>query len=150
MTRAVNVNSSPSKLTTVTGPGGKSTDFLANAREAYGDALPDWVEALAIEANRTTGAAAARRIGYSGSVVTGVCNAAYGGDIGAVEAKVRGALMGFEVDCPGAGAPMRRDRCLREQKTPFNASSPHRVTMFHACRGGCQHSRLKSHGGHDA
>lgn len=150
MTTAVKVNSSPSKLTNATRVGAKSTDFLANARDAYGDALPDCVETLAMEANRTTGAAAGKRIGYSGSVVTSVCKAVYAGDIGAVEARVRGALMGDEVDCPGAGAPIRRDRCLREQKTPFNASSPHRVMMFHACRGGCAHSRLKNHGGVDA
>jgi len=140
MNAAVKVNSSPSKLT---------TDFLANARAAYGDALPDWVESLANEANRTTGASAARRIGYSGSVVTSVCNATYGGDIGAVEAKVRGALMGATLDCPVLGE-IGRDACLDEQKKRHVATSAVRTALFHACRGGCEHSRLKSEGGHDA
>lgn len=140
MTAPVNVKSSPS---------GK-TDFLANARAAYGDALPDWVEELAKLATQTTGVHAAKKIGLSSSIVTSVCRAKYTGDLAAVEARVRGALMGDEVDCPGAGSPIRRDRCLREQKTPFNASSPHRVAMYHACRSGCAHSRLKSEGGADA
>lgn len=156
MSTAVNVNSLPSKLTIEVdanaqnlGAGAKSTDFLANAREAYGEALPEWVEALAIEANRTTGAAAGRRIGYSGSVVTSVCKATYAGDIGAVEAKVRGALMGATLECPVLGE-IGRDRCLDEQKKRHVATSAVRTALFHACRSGCQHSRLKSEGGHDA
>jgi hypothetical protein len=149
MTKAVNVNSSPSKLTRTPIAGAKSTDFLANAREAYGDALPDWVEELAKLATQTTGVYAAKKIDVSPTIVTSVCKGRYTGDLVAIEGRVRGALMGYEVDCPGAGAPIRRDLCLREQKTPFNASSPHRVTMFRACRAGCPHSRLKSHGGAD-
>lgn len=159
MSTAVKVNSLPSKLTDPggagnsgarnIGAGAKSTDFLANAREAYGDALPEWVEALAMEANRTTGAAAGRRIGYSGSVVTSVCKACYAGDIGAVEAKVRGALMGATLECPVLGE-IGRDRCLDEQKKRHVATSAVRTALFHACRSGCQHSRLKSDGGHDA
>jgi hypothetical protein len=156
MSTAVNVNSLPSKLTIEVdagarnlGAGAKWTDFLANAREAYGEALPEWVEALAIEANRTTGAAAGRRIGYSGSVVTSVCKATYAGDIGAVEAKVRGALMGATLECPVLGE-IGRDRCLDEQKKRHVATSAVRTALFHACRSGCQHSRLKSEGGHDA
>jgi hypothetical protein len=156
MSTAVNVNSLPSKLTIEVdsgarnlGTGAKSTDFLANAREAYGEALPEWVEALAIEANRTTGAAAGRRIGYSGSVVTSICKATYAGDIGAVEAKVRGALMGATLECPVLGE-IGRDRCLDEQKKRHVATSAVRTALFHACRSGCQHSRLKSEGGHDA
>lgn len=156
MSTAVNVNSLPSKLTIEVDAGArnlgaeaKSTDFLANAREAYGEALPEWVEALAIEANRTTGAAAGRRIGYSGSVVTSVCKATYAGDIGAVEAKVRGALMGATLECPVLGE-IGRDRCLDEQKKRHVATSAVRTALFHACRSGCQHSRLKSEGGHDA
>ncbi len=140
MSTAVNLNSLPSKLT---------TDFLANARDAYGDALPDWVEALATEANRTTGAAAGKRIGYSGSVVTSICKATYGGDVGAVEVKVRGALMGATLDCPVLGE-IGRDLCLDEQKKRHVGTSAVRTALFHACRGGCEHSRLKSEGGHDA
>jgi len=36
------------------------TDFVGNARRNWGDALPDWVVALAEEASRTSGVAAAR------------------------------------------------------------------------------------------
>jgi hypothetical protein len=141
MSNAVKVNSSPSKLT---------TDFLASAREAWGDALPDWVEELAKFATATSGVAAAKRIGMSPSVVTSVCKARYTGDLGAVEARVRGALMNESVECPVLGE-IGRDRCLDEQKKRHVATSAVRTALFHACRsGGCQHSRLKVEGGHDA
>jgi hypothetical protein len=137
MNMAINVKSSPSS---------QKTDFLANARAAYGDALPDWVEVLAMEANRTTGALAGKRIGYSGSVVTSVCRATYNGDLGAVEAKVRGAFMGAAVECPVLGE-IGRDSCLDEQKKKHIGTSAMRTALFHACRGGCPHSRLKTEGG---
>jgi len=119
------------------------TDFVGNARRNWGDALPDWVVALAEEASRTSGVAAARRLGYSPAVVTGVINATYPGDMGAVEEKVRGALMGVEVECPILGE-IGRDRCLDEQKKKFRGTSAIRTRLYAACRGGCPHSRLKS------
>jgi hypothetical protein len=137
MTMAVNLNHSQ-----------KFKSFLANAREAYGDALPDWVEVLAKEADRTSGAATAKRIGYSGSVVTSVCKGAYGGDLGSVEAKVRGAFMGSVVNCPIMGE-IPRDRCMNEQAKRHIGTSELRTALFHACRGGCEHSRLKVAGGVD-
>jgi hypothetical protein len=140
MSTAVKVNSLPSKLT---------TDFLASAREAWGDALPDWVEELAKFATATSGVTAAKRIGMSRSVVTSVCRARYSGVLAAVEARVRGALMNENVDCPVLGE-IGRDYCLDEQKKRHVGSSAVRTALFHACRSACQHSRLKSNGGHDA
>jgi hypothetical protein len=119
------------------------TDFVANARRNWGDALPDWVVVLAEEATRTNGVAAAKRLGYSPAVVTQVINATYKGDLGAVEQKVRGALMGVEVDCPILGE-IGRDRCLDEQRKKFRGTSAIRTRLYVACRGGCSHSRLKS------
>lgn len=133
MTEAVNLN--PSK-----------TSFIGNAREAFGEALPDWIEALAREADRTTGAAAGNRIGYKGgSIVTSICRGNYNGDWKAVEARVRGALMGELVECPVLGE-IARDHCLDEQKKRHIGSSQIRTQLFHACRGGCAHSRLKTEG----
>lgn len=129
MTESVNLNSS-------------KTDFLANARRNWGDALPDWVEVLAREATRTSGAAVARRLGVSGSQVSQLINATYAGDIGGAEQRVRGALMGVEVECPVLG-DLPRDRCLDEQKKKYRGTSALRTQLFKACRAGCPHSRLK-------
>lgn len=110
-------------------------DFLAKARASWGDP-PDWVIALAGEANRTTLKAAADRIGYSAPVVSDVIGNKYRGAIDRVEERVRGALMGLTVDCPILG-DIGRDRCLDEQKEPFRATSAMRARLWHACRGGC-------------
>lgn len=116
-------------------------DFVAKAQAAWGD-LPDWVEALAEQAAATSGTLAAGKIGYSPAVVSHVLANTYKGDIAAVEAKVRGALMGETVVCPILGA-IGRDHCLDQQKKPRVATSSIRSKTWRACRSGCPHSRLK-------
>ncbi|MGO8738589.1 transcriptional regulator [Rhodoblastus sp.] len=118
------------------------TDFVANARRAWGEALPDWIEALATAATVHSGVGVAKKLGISGSQVTQLINATYAGDIGGAEQRVRGALMGVEVDCPVLGE-IGRHRCLDEQKKSFRGTSALRTRLFMACRGGCPHSRLK-------
>lgn len=117
-------------------------DFVAKARAAYGDALPDWVEELAIEATNTSAVSAAKKIGYSAGLISHVFSNRYKGDLIAVEQKVRGALMGMTVICPILGE-IGRDLCLDNQKKPFSATSSIRSKLYRACRSGCPHSRLK-------
>jgi hypothetical protein len=118
------------------------TDFVANARKAWGADMPDWVRELAGFATRESGTEAAKKIGYSGAVVTQVCGKKYPGDLARVEAKVRGALMGQTVICPVLGE-IGRDRCLDEQKKKHAGTSALRARLFRACRGGCPHSRIE-------
>jgi hypothetical protein len=117
-------------------------DYIAKARAAWGDALPDWVEELATYASAWSGTLAAQKIGYSPAVVTHVIANSYKGDLSAVEGKVRGALMGEEVICPVLGA-IGRNVCLDEQAKPGHATSSIRSKVYRACRAGCVHSRLK-------
>jgi hypothetical protein len=116
-------------------------DFVAIARAAWGDALPDFVLALAEEATATAGTRAAARIGYSPAVVTHVIRNHYTGDMERVAGKVRGALMGENVTCPVLGE-IGRNRCLDEQRKPFTATSSIRSKLYRACRSGCPNSRL--------
>lgn len=118
------------------------TDFVAKARAAWGERIPDWVMTLAQECSRRSGSAVAEQIKYSPAVVSHVLANRYPGDIGRVEEKVRGALMGETVVCPILGE-LPLDRCLDEQKKPNNATSSIRSRVFRACRSGCPHSRLK-------
>lgn len=118
------------------------TDFVAKARAAYGDALPDWVEELAKEATSTSAVETAKKIGYSAAVLSHVFANAYTGDLTRVEEKVRGALMGATVDCDVLGQ-IGRDHCLDQQRKPFTATSSIRSKLFRACRGGCPHSRIR-------
>lgn len=117
------------------------TDFAANARTGWGEALPDWVAVLAGECAASSATAVASRIGYSVAVVSAVVRSNYKGDLGAVEARVRGAFMGEIVDCPVLGE-IPRDRCMREQGQRFTATSALRTRLYRACRAGCTHSRL--------
>jgi len=102
---------------------------------------PDWLVALAEACDEATQAAAARRIGYSGATVSFVLNGRYTGDLKAVEAAVRDALMRGTVDCPVLGEILGED-CRKHQAAPFNAGNPQRIATFRACRNGCPHSRL--------
>lgn len=113
------------------------------AKAAWGEQLPEWVEALALEAGRTSGVAAGKRIGYTGSLVSSVLANKYKGRLDLVEQRVSGALLGSMVDCPVLGE-IARDRCLDEQKLGFSTSSSVRTRLYRACRGDCEHSRIGS------
>lgn len=125
-------------------PGRKTkVDFLAIACASWGNTLPDWIAELARFASSTSGATAAKRIGYSQAVISHVVRASYAGDMRRVEDKVRGALMGMKVTCPVVGE-IGRDRCLDEQKKPRSATSSIRSKLWRNCHGQgaplCPHS----------
>ncbi len=112
------------------------------AAKAWGEPLPDWIEALADQVE-TTGSQGqvARQIGYTGSVVSQVLRKTYPGNMDRVEAKVRGAILGETVSCPVVGS-LSKDQCLDYQKQPFAATNSFRIRIYRACRDGCPFSRL--------
>lgn len=114
-----------------------ASDFRSRVIDAWGASAPDWIFALAAEAQRTTASAVAARIGYSPSVVSQVFSASYRGDLGKVEAKVRGALMGSTVECPVLGE-IGLDRCRDEQARGFSATNATRAQLRRACKT-CPH-----------
>ncbi|PZR89669.1 MAG: transcriptional regulator [Stutzerimonas stutzeri] len=123
------------------------SNSLDKARLAWGDPLPEWVEALAEACNADTQAAVGRKLGYSGTAVSLVLSNKYGaGDMERFEGVVRGALMAETVPCPVL-QDISRDRCLYWQGRPFSTASGNSVRMHQACRSGCPHSRLKAEGG---
>lgn len=140
MSTSVNVTSSPFEKT-----------FVEKAREAYGDSLPDWIEELAKFATATSAAAAARRIGLKGATtVSQIISGKYGAkDWGAIEARVRGALMRETVMCPVLDE-ITKAHCLDEQAKDFTGTSQARTALYRECRSGCPHSRLKAEGMADA
>lgn len=123
---------------------GDQSPYAQKAELAWGD-VPDWVDELAAYADAHGAKAAGKAIGYSNSAVSVILNRGKGiknFDIARIEEAVRGGLMGLTVECPIFGT-IGRERCLSEQKEPFRASSGHRAQIYHACRGGCPHSRIK-------
>jgi hypothetical protein len=125
--------------------GGGSADmrsYAEKAQAAYA-VVPDWVAELAAYTDAHGAKAAAKAISYSTSAVSTVLNnKADKMDLVRLEQMVRGALMGASVDCPVRG-DMARDVCLSWQRKPYALSSSARVEMYHACRAGCPHSKLK-------
>lgn len=118
---------------------------LDKAIAAYEGDVPDWVTELATYADRHGQKKAGAAIGYSNSVVSMVINRSKDSaklDLKRVEQAVRGALMGLTVDCPVYGE-IGRNTCLTNQDLPFSAHRRERVALWHACRNGCPHSRLK-------
>jgi hypothetical protein len=105
--------------------------------------MPDWVFVLAEACDRTSQNTVAKRLKYSGSVVSSILNNNYKGKSEAVEQAVRGVLMAEVLDCPVLGE-LRKNLCLEHQKRAqnFAATSTLRVRMYQSCRGGCMHSRL--------
>lgn len=103
---------------------------------------PDWVRMLAEQVDASSQRLAGRAIGYSAAVVSTVLANRYRGDLGRVEAAVRGAFMDGAVECPVLG-PIRSDRCIKAQRSPLNTSSPQAAQLYRACRGGCPHSTVK-------
>jgi hypothetical protein len=120
---------------------GDTRTFIEKANAAWG-ATPDWVVELAQIADQVGQKKAAEMIGYTAGLVSAVLNGKYTGDMRGVEERVRGALMGLKVECPVLG-DIGRDRCLKEQKEPFRATSAFRAQIYHACRNECPNARLK-------
>lgn len=110
---------------------------VEKAQECWGKALPDWVAALAQEADATSQNKAAKRIGRTGSLVSQVISNKYEAALDRVEESVRGVLMAAVVDCPGEGEPISTDVCQswRKKARRHAGNNPQRVEMFHACRG---------------
>lgn len=115
---------------------------FATAKASWKD-MPDWLVVLAEACDRSSQSKVAKRLGYSGSVVSSVLNRKYNGDYSAVEKSIRGALMAEVLDCPVLG-DINTKLCLEHQKRArnFQPTSSMRVRLYKNCRGACLHSRL--------
>lgn len=112
---------------------------VAIAREAWGDDLPDWVEALAQECQRTSQNKAAQVLGYSNGAVSMVIRNKYVANSQGIEMAVRGALMSESIDCPFIGM-IGKDVCRQwriKRKRGVRANRL-QIQMARAC-GECLH-----------
>lgn len=117
----------------------------AAAVDAWGDELPDWVAAIAAEADRTSEKEAASRMGYSPMVIYEVIRRRYGGSYANVEDAARASIMRAVIECPVLGA-IDGSSCIKHQKAPYSSANPLRIQLFRACRHGCPHSSIQGGG----
>ena len=93
----------------------------------------DWITILRKYAQETSNAAAARKIGYSQSVISQVLGGTYRGNLEAVRQKVLDHLGGGTVACPILGE-IDLTRCAAERTRPFAATNPLRVRLWRCCQ----------------
>lgn len=108
--------------------------YVANAKERWDGAPPEWVVALAHQADQDGNQdRTAKRCGFkSASVVSAVINKRYPGRLDRIETCVRGALMAQTVNCPVLGTIASND-CVEHQGRKFSAASPQRAQLAQAC-----------------
>jgi hypothetical protein len=121
---------------------------LQRARAAWGDAMPDWVEALAEECDRTSLRKTGAATGLSPATISLLVNNKYTPrPLAGVERVVRSKLSLGAVQCPVLGH-ICRQRCLSVQASPLNVHDPVRVQTYRACRKGCVHLKAGTSDGH--
>ncbi len=113
---------------------GPASGALSIARAAWGEALPDWVEAMAIECEATSQNRVAARMGRSAAMVSQVLRRKYPADLAAVEEVFRGVFQEARVQCPALGAlPSNECQDWRRKSRSFAPGNPLRLRMFRAC-----------------
>lgn len=118
-----------------------TSSAIDRARAAWGEAIPDWMIALAEACDNQSQSAVAKQLGYSAALVSQVIGNKYGGGLTAVEQAVRGAFLAAIVDCPVVGE-LAADACNAHQRATWAPLNPTRISFFKACRSGCPHSRI--------
>lgn len=115
------------------------------AVECWGGQAPEWVLAMARAIDAEGGAMpraqklVAERIGYSNAVVHEVLRNRYRGDHVKVALRVAQCLASESADCPVLGR-IAHVECHAHQARKDPGSTPLKVQLFRACRGGCPHS----------
>lgn len=110
------------------------TGALAIARAAWGAALPDWIEAMAIECEASSQNRVAARMGRSAAMISQVLRAKYPADLAAVEEVFRGVFQEARVQCPALGTlPSNECQDWRRKSRSFAPGNPLRLRMFRAC-----------------
>jgi hypothetical protein len=113
--------------------------YVERAQERWGNALPDWVTALARALDTELGKGGNQttlnaRLKFSGpSVISAVIGKTYPGKLAPIEAVVRGVLLKAVVDCPVIGGEMPREVCAKNQKAKFATCSPLRARFVTTC-----------------
>lgn len=110
---------------------------LERAKAAWGSAMPDWVEALAEECDRTSVRKTGASIGLSPATVSLLVNNKYAPrPLAGVEKTIRSRLHLNSIHCPVLGR-ICFQRCRSEQAAPLNVHDPVRLRVYKACRKGC-------------
>jgi hypothetical protein len=111
------------------------------ARAAWGDALPDWVEALALQCGRSSQNKVAERLDRSAAMISQILRAKYPGDLAGFEERFKGVFQAQALDCPALGLiPSNECQDWRVKGRVWAPGNPRRTRMYRACRA-CPRNR---------
>ena len=117
------------------------TSVMGRVELGWGRDIPDWILTLAHEVDITSQRRVATRTGINATTINKVLANKYEASTARIEERIRGALMAKTVNCPVLGE-IGAQRCISEQGKKLTFENPLRQRVYHACRGGCPHSRL--------
>lgn len=112
---------------------GSPSTRLEQARAAWGEDVPDWIEELARQVDETSQNQVAKKLKRSPSLVSTVLSRTYGGSYAPTEDVVRGVYMAGTIECPQLGTIPTSD-CRDWQRAPYRNTNSKAVDMFRACR----------------
>lgn len=105
------------------------------AREAWGDAMPDWIERLALQCAASSQNKVAARMGRSAALISHVLRNKYTGDMAAIEDLFRGHFMDATLRCPELGTlPLHECHGWMAKARQFRPTNNLRVRMYRACQ----------------
>lgn len=115
---------------------------LIKAREAWGAALPGWVEVLAVECGRSSANKVAKVLDYTPAVISQVLGNKYPASTDRLEERVRGIFLDAKVACPARGdMPLQECQDWRDKAPRFVLGNPERVRMYRACNKCPRHKK---------
>jgi hypothetical protein len=110
--------------------------LLEQARSAWGNPLPDWIEALALACANSSQAKVARELDRSPALISQVLRKIYPADMVLIEERVRGVFMDGRVACPSLGEiAVQQCQDWRAKSGKLVVGNPLRARMFWACNG---------------
>lgn len=107
---------------------------VLTAREAWGDALPEWVLGLAQQCAASSQNKVAKKLGYSAAVVSTVLRNSYQGSMDAVRDRYLGVYEASVTSCPALGTiGLHVCQNWRGKARHLNPANAMNVKMFRAC-----------------
>jgi hypothetical protein len=108
---------------------------LERAKAAWGDEMPDWVQALALACERSSQNRVSKALDRSATIISQVLTRTYAASMDRIEDRVRGVYLNGSVECPEKGElPLQDCQDWREKARTFAMGNPQRTQMFRACR----------------
>jgi hypothetical protein len=108
---------------------------LERAKAAWGDEMPDWVQALALACERSSQNRVSKALDRSATIISQVLTRTYAASMDRIEDRVRGVYLNGRVECPEKGElPLQDCQDWREKARVFAMGNPQRTLMYRACR----------------